>query len=745
MDNIYIIIVVILMALAVSDLIVGVSNDAVNFLNSALGSKAAPRYVIMTVASVGILLGSFFSSGMMEVARNGVFHPSAFSFNDIMMLFLAVMLSDVIILDLFNTFGLPTSTTVSLVFELLGAAVAVALVNIWEGTGAAELATYMNSSKAMGIISGILMSVVIAFVCGSFVMYLTRAIFTFHYKKTFRAFGSIWCGIALTAITYFAVFKGLKGSSVVNADLMAWMNEHTMTILGMSVVGWTVIMGLIQILFKRVNILKITVLAGTLSLALAFAGNDLVNFIGVFMAGFESYNIASSVAAAGGDVASLTMGQLAAPVVANPWILMGAGSIMVVTLWFSKKARSVTETEINLARQDSGVERFGSTPISRTIVRGALNFNKRYEKYVPKRVQEFVSSRFEPMTIDEQNQAPFDLIRATVNLSVASILISMATSLKLPLSTTYVTFMVAMGSSLADKAWGRESAVYRITGVLTVISGWFLTAFIAFTIALCVGFALMYGGIYAIFGLTILCAAILVQSNILHKRRTKKHEMAETANTEIEFENIADECEAKVVDAMQKMTTIYNQTLIGLFTEDRKLLKNMVRESEEMYQIARHRKYQILPTLHKLQQQHIETGQYYVQVADYLNEVAKSLVHITRPSFEHIDNNHEGLTKAQVEDLMLISKEVSDIYGKINVMLKNNDFTHLDDVLQQRDQLFEKFANAIKKQIKRVIDEDNSSRATMLYLAIINETKTMILQSRNLLKSQKYFVEQRRQ
>lgn len=738
MDNIYLVVVAILMALAVSDLIVGVSNDAVNFLNSALGSKAAPRYVILLVASAGILLGSIFSSGMMEVARRGVFYPENFYFHEMMMIFLAVMFTDVILLDMFNTFGLPTSTTVSLVFELLGAAVAVALVKIWGADGnMSELPTYINAGKALGIISGILTSVIIAFVTGTVVMYLTRVIFSFHYQKSFRYIGPLWCGIALTAISYFAIFKGLKDTTIMPAEVMAWMNANTFLLLVYSFVGWTILMGFIQYLC-RLNILKLTVLAGTLSLALAFAGNDLVNFIGVFVAGWDSYHIA---AASGVDVSTLKMAALAGAVPANPLILFIGGLIMVVTIWFSKKARSVSDTEINLARQDDGVERFGSTSLSRAIVRGAVNFNKRYTKYVPGQVQRFIERRFEPMAVIEaEEKAPFDLIRATVNLSVASILIASATSLKLPLSTTYVTFMVAMGSSLADRAWGRESAVYRITGVLTVISGWFLTAAVAFTVAFIVGIVLMYGGNIAIYALAVVCAFILFQSKVLFSRRQKKAAAREAIYKEDTERNIIDESTTEICNAMQTMTKLYSDTLEGLANEDRRKLKDTMREAEQMYQEAHERKYRLLPTLRKLEANNIDTGHYYVQVADYVNEVAKALVHITRPSFDHIDNNHEGLSPEQLSDLQLINARVSAIYDEVIRMLQTKDFRNLDATLQHRDQLFETLAKAIKNQIYRVRDNASSSRSSMLYLDIINETKTMVLQSRNLLKAQKHFI-----
>ena len=742
--DLYLAIVVIMLVLAVAGLVVGVSNDAVNFLNSALGSKAAPRYVIMTVASVGIIVGAITSSGMMEVARSGVFHPQMFTFAEVMLLFLAVMFTNVILLDLFNTLGMPTSTTVSLVFGLLGAAVGICVFKLSSGSvvtmpdgDPASMADMINTGNAMAIIGGILISVAIAFVCGTVVMYITRLIFSFRYQKKLRTVGALWCGIALTAISYFAVFKGLKGTSVIPAHAMAWMEHHTLAMLVAMVVGWSLLMSLLSLL--KINILRLTVLAGTFSLALAFAGNDLVNFIGVFVAGFDSYE--NVIVHGSGDVNTL-MGSLNGAVTTRPIILFLSGAIMVVTLWFSKKAQTVSDTEINLARQDAGAERFGSTSVSRALVRSALNCNKTYEKYTPKRLQRFIESRFVPVYSPEtKDKASFDLIRATVNLTVASILISMATSLQLPLSTTYVTFMVAMGSSLADRAWGRESAVYRITGVLTVIAGWFLTALIAFTIAFLVALGLMWGGMIAVVLFACLCAYLLVQSSILHSRKVKKQaeKMAEEEADGPE-QTVIERCVHEVSETMLKVTEIYQQTLVGLFDEDRKLLKQMVRESEELYRIAHERKHEMLPTLFKLQENYIETGHYYVQVIDYMNEVTKALVHITRPSFDHINNNHEGMTKEQVADLQQVNEKVSSIYQKINTMLENNDFSQLDAILQMRDKLFDTLAAAIKSQIKRVKAKTTTTRSSILYLTIINETKTMVLQTRNLLKSQRYFM-----
>lgn len=436
----------------------------------------------------------------------------------------------------------------------------------------------------------------------------------------------------------------------------------------------------------------------------------------------------------------MLMGELNHPVVANLPVLFVSGAIMVITLWFSKKAQTVSDTEINLARQDAGIERFGSTSVSRAIVRTAVNCNKNYEKYMPERIQRFIASRFVPARNSSKDKASFDLIRATVNLTVASLLISAATSLQLPLSTTYVTFMVAMGSSLSDRAWGRESAVYRITGVLTVIAGWFFTALIAFTIAFIVAAILDWGQAIAVAALTLLCGYLMIQSTVVHNRKLKKEAEKQAEQEATDEKSIIGRSVREVTETMSKVTTIYNQTLLGLFNEDRKLLKKMVRESEELYQLAHERKHEVLPTLIELQENYVETGHYYVQIVDYLDEVAKALVHITRPSFDHINNNHEGFRVDQLEDLKRVNDQVSAIYARINKMLSSNNFSDLDEILRMRDELFDTLAAAIKSQIKRVKAKASTTRSSILYLTIINETKTMVLQSRNLLKAQKYFL-----
>ncbi len=738
MDSIYLIIVIILLALAVLDLVVGVSNDAVNFLNSSIGSKVAPLWAIFTVASVGVLIGTLFSSGMMEIARSGVFYPEKFTFPAIMILFLAVMLTDVMLLDLFNTFGLPTSTTVSLVFELLGAAVAVSLFMVWTSGSGENLGEYINSGKALAIIGGIFISIAIAFIMGSIIMYLSRLIFSFNYRKPFKYLGALWGGIALTAITYFAVFKGLSGSVLVREGMMSYLDENMGTALLYTIVGWTVFMGILQHVF-RVNILKTIVLAGTAALAMAFAGNDLVNFIGVFMAGFDSFKIAQGVAASGGNVEAMHMGVLSEPVVAHMGWLLGAGVIMVLALWFSKKSRTVTETEVNLSRKGEGLERFSSSPLSRSIVRNSLNFSRSINKFTPEPVKNFIDKQFIPVELE--NNASFDLIRASVNLTLSAMLISLGTSLKLPLSTTYVTFMVAMGASLADRAWGRESAVYRINGVLTVVAGWLLTALVAFTAAFLVGLFLMWGGKIAIAAMVILVVFILHKSGRLHtKRKDKELQQQQILSTEAELVTATNK---EVHRVMEKTLSICRRTIEGLKNEDRKVSKKAMVEANELYEKFKDKRdYEVVPTLESIQVNALEVEQEYVQLVDYSYEITKALKAMTEATFRYIDNNHTAFSDEQVNDLSTIYKTLSEVYTGYAAMEKTGDYARFNLVTSLRENILDLIPKMTKRQIKRVKEGESSTRSSILFLNIVNESKIITLQSSNLMKSHRNFKEQ---
>ncbi|MFP3860018.1 MAG: inorganic phosphate transporter [Bacteroidales bacterium] len=746
MENIYLIIIVVLFALAVSDLIVGVSNDAVNFLNSAIGSNAAPRYIIMIIASAGIIIGTTFSSGMMEVARKGIFHPEYFYFSEIMMIFLAVMLTDILLLDLFNTLALPTSTTVSIVFEILGAAVAVSLIKLGSDMETAgTLGEYINSASALGIISGILLSVIIAFIVGSIVQYLVRIVFSYNYMKYLKYFGSIWGGIAITAITYFIVIKGAKGSALMTESNMKWIQENTQLILLASFIGWTVILQLLYFAFK-INVLRGIVLVGTFALAMAFAGNDLVNFIGVPIAGLKSYQ--DFIATPGASPDNYLMEGLTGSVKTNTYLLLIAGVIMVITLYFSRKARSVTKTEINLSRQGEGYERFGSTGFARVIVRQALEINETINKFIPRPIRNKVNKRFEPNiekiepNAKKDDKAYFDLVRASVNLTVASILISFATSLKLPLSTTYVTFMVAMGTSLSDRAWGRESAVYRITGVFTVIGGWFLTALIAFTAAFVVANIITHGGPIGIIIVLIIAVAFLIRTHSIHKKREGKvKEFEDIAAEDIEGDNIMKKCSNEINKMLETVINIFNETIIGVSEEDRKRLRDINKKVEQLNYDAKTIKNNVHHTLVRLEEDEIETGHYYVQVTDYLREMAHALSFIAGPSYDHVANQHRGLTKEQIDELKEIKKEMTLLFTNTMHIIENNAFEEIKElVLDQQQKVLQTIDESRKAQIKRIKKKISGTKNSILYLQLLNEMKNFTLHTGNLLKAQRDFI-----
>ena len=731
-------IVITLAVLAVMGIVVGVSNDAVNFLNSAFGSKVAKKNIILTVAGVGVMVGVMTSSGMMDVARSGVFYPAMFSYEEIMILFLGMMLSNIILLDIYNSLGLPTSTTVSLVFGLLGSAMALALYNIWGGTTTASLGEFINSGNALAIVSGILLSVVLAFLTGHLLMYISRIIFTFRYSKIFNRFGALWCGITLAGIIYFTVFKGLKSTTLIPEGLKDFVNENTGMALLILWLGSSLLLWVLQ--RCKVNILRVSILAGTFSLALAFAGNDLVNFIGVPYAGYDSYMIAKDA-----GEAPTSMAALSEPTVANFWIMCAAGLVMVVTLFTSKKAMRVIETERKLSSQsEEAPTNSEATVASRGIVRGARAMNDALAAITPKRVIEFINSRFVQLPEEERGDVNYDLIRATVNLTAAAILISIGTQLKLPLSTTYVVFMVSMGSSLADRAWGRESAVYRITGVTTVIMGWFVTAVGGFIIALGVTLILAYGGTVAIIGVTVVCLVLLVKSNFSKDKKEEEREESAVAMIGDTLKQSPEEAlityTEHVCASMEKVTMIYDRTIVAVFKENRKVLRDMVREAEEFYHSTREQKYEIIPLLRTLEESDVSTGHFYVQVVDYISETSKALLHITRPCYKHVDNNHTGLSKEQVYDLKRINDRVEEIFGEINDMLRSRSFDNMESILNKRDEMFDLIDEVMQNQLRRLRDTGGSSSANMLFFNILTETKTMILHSRNIMKSLEHFV-----
>lgn len=523
----YLLFIILLFALAVTDLVVGVSNDAVNFLNSAVGSKAGSRRIVLIVAALGIFAGALFSSGIMEVARKGIFNPQMFTFSEVMVIFLAVMITDILLLDLFNFKGMPTSTTVSIVFELLGAAVAVSLLKLVSaGKPLAEIINYINSSKAIAIISGIFLSVIIAFITGIIAQFISRIVFSFHYEQRIKKFGGVWGGIALSILSYFLLIKGVKGASFIPASVNEWIATHSLILLGSSFVFWTAVFQFL-IVYTKVNVLRFIVFIGTFSLAMSFASNDLVNFIGVPLAGLESFRLWGE----SGENANLLMTGLSGQVQTPTLILLFAGFVMVITLWKSKKAQKVTATEVNLGRQGDGKEKFKSNKLALWIVSSATYLVDKISDFIPKRFHAEIDRHYIPRKDKGKNPPAFDLVRASVNLTMASMLISIATLNKLPLSTTFVSFMVAMGTSLSDKAWGR-SAEYRIAGVLSVIGGWLLTAIIAFFVSGVFAAIIFYAGMIGVILLLLGVAAVIYITTRIHNKELMKERKSEVPTGE---------------------------------------------------------------------------------------------------------------------------------------------------------------------------------------------------------------------
>jgi len=746
--TIYIFFLVVLFLLAISDLMVGVANDAVNFLNSAIGSKVAKRRVIMLIASIGILAGALLSNGMMEVARKGLFHPQYFLFAEIILIFLAVMFTDVLLLDFFNTFGLPTSTTVSLVFGLLGAAVGMAFFKVGDGATIvvdgvekiAQVGDFINSSKALAIISSILLSVVFSFVFGIIVQWISRLLFTFNTERTIKYYGAIWGGLAISAITYFILIKGLKDASFMTKENYQLVKENTLAILGLSFVLWTVILQVGTWVFKT-NPLKIVVLAGTFALAMAFAGNDLVNFIGVPLAGFESYK--AYVANGGVD---LLMTRLLGEIHTPMYFLFGAGIIMVITVWFSKKAKTVAETELRLSRQEEGNERFGSSAFSRVLVRKVVNTGNIFSQVIPQTVIDKVKRRFDTTDLEERtkkdpNPPMFDMVRASVNMMVASILIAIGTSYKLPLSTTYVTFMVAMSTSLVDGAWGRDSAVYRITGVFTVIGGWFITGLAAFSVAFFLSIFMGWAQVFGVVAILIFVVFSFYRTHIVHKKREENN-----LATKEEVENIPTvismfEANNKgIAKTLNVVSGIFSDTVKGLIRENRKELKKQVQVSVELEQKLANKKSKIHQTINSLPPDSVEASHYYVLTLDYLKELAHCINYMAEPVFNHVDNNHKPILPAQAEELTHIAEEFSGFAKRMVTMLDSNNEAKLEEINAEQVRIIGLVREARKNLIKAIKKNDVGTKNSMLLLSILSEVRNILIYSVNLMKIQNDFT-----
>lgn len=743
MESYLLIVLLVIVALAVVDLMVGVSNDAVNFLNSAIGSKAIPFKTIMIVASLGILCGAVFSSGMMEIARSGIFVPAQFSFHDVMIIFLAVMVTDVILLDLFNYFGLPTSTTVSIVFELLGAAVSLGIYKIVSNDlGWAQLSTFINTEKASEIVFSIVLSVAVSFTVGMIVQYVSRLLFTFNFNDKSKSIGPFFGGIALASISYFILIKGLKTVSFISSDVKSWIGTHEMELLAGSFVLFTILSFiLIQL---RFNIFKAIIVVGTFALALSFAGNDLVNFIGVPVAAYQSIGIFSASGA--GETTGLMMTALADDdIVAPIWILIVAGLIMVFTLWTSKKAKTVIETEMSLSSQGSGDDKFASNYPSRMIVRFFVSIGNALSYVMPRTLQSKLDKQFETPEI-RKNKDPdepmFDMVRASVNLMVASSLIALGTSMKLPLSTTYVTFMVAMGSAFADRAWDRESAVYRVSGVFHVVGGWFVTAGFAFFGAFLVAYLLKIGGVYSFVGILAVLAFILYKNAKNHNIKEKEKALEKEKTVKRNIQTLQQVTEAKasqISDVITKTNILYKEVIDGLIEQDlaslsaeRKMVKKLNKELNStnswLYDFIRN-----------LDDNSVKGSRYFIQSLGYLQDIVENLAVISGNIHTHVDNNHKQLKPNQAADLKQMSERLSHWFLKINDMYKRLDFTKIDDIIAERDELQVFINNLLDTQIERIRTSENSPKNSKLYFSILLETNELMSSTFKLLRIHKEF------
>lgn len=743
-ETFYLVIVVFLLVLAVFDLFVGVSNDAVNFLNSAIGAKVAKFRTIMIVASLGVVIGAVMSAGMMDVARHGIMHPVNFSFNEVMTIFLAVMVTDVIVLDVFNTLGMPTSTTVSLVFELLGATFVLAVIKIAANPDF-TMGDLLNSDKALSVILAIFVSVAIAFVFGIVVMWLARLIFTFSYKKRQKYFVAVFGGIAFTVLAYFIFIKGLVDSPFMGEATKAWINEHTPMLMGVTFAASTVLMEILYLL--KVNVFKIVVLLGTFALAMAFAGNDLVNFIGVPLAGLDSYQ--DYVANGAGNPDMFMMESLMSSAKTPFWFLFGAGIIMIIAMTTSKKAQNVIKTSVDLSRQDEGEEMFGTSRAARSIVRFTTESNSFFARFVPKKVSQWVDSRFNKEDAELPNGAAFDVVRAAVNLVLASVLIIIGTTYKLPLSTTYVTFMVAMGTSLADRAWSRESAVFRVTGVLSVIGGWFITAGVAFLACCLVCLLMHYGGFVVMTLFIALVIFLIVRSQMSFLKKSKVEKIDEI------FQQImATKDKEEVLGLLVKHVSLthsyvdrlaleqYDNIINGLTqSSHRKLVRAERALKNEKSDLKKYRRKELIALRRSPVNVAIERNTWYHLGVNSDSQMVYCLRRMLEPVQEHVDNNFNPLPDDLVNEYEPFREQISGILSEAEVMVRTGDFERYDDLLTTAEKLKNELSDIRKQHYDRMQNDSDSANIQifLVYLNILQESQEFLSIIRHQLRAAKYF------
>ena len=736
MENIYLYIIILLGILAIGDLIVGVSNDAVNFLNSAIGSKAISFRNIMILASLGIAFGAVSSSGMMEVARKGIFNPSAFFFDEIIYIFMAVMMTDILLLDFFNTLGLPTSTTVSIVFELLGAAVVMAAVKIINGGGTlVELSNYINTEKASQIILGILLSIFIAFTIGAFSQWISRLIYSYQYDKKSASLNALFGGLALASIFNFILIKGIKSTPY--ADLKfeflsgltinGFIENNTLLVNLLSFVFWYLI-SLIIIRFLKGDIFKIIIGVGTFALALAFAGNDLVNFIGVPIAAFQSYEAWVSSGLAANE---FSMGVLSDKVATPTLFLLLSGFVMILTLVFSSKAKKVVKTSLDLSNQFETRERFKPNALSRYLVRFFIGANHLFRKLLSKDQLFSLGKTFTPVARENNGiGAPaFDKLRASINLVIAAILIAIATSYKLPLSTTYVAFMVAMGTSLADRAWGSDSAVFRVAGVLNVIGGWFLTAISAFIVGGVIVYLLYIGGVQVIAVIIFIILLLVGKNYIQHKKENKtirEEEIALIVESN-SFQGVIEETGTTIEAVMGKSFDIFRFIIAGLSTNDIKSIEKARKKSNKLADEIEGLDNRLFYFIRNLEDSSIAASNFYIELLQYLHDLSEDLSYLSKISYNHLNNNHRKLKLAQIRELMFIETNLKNTFKEAReAFQQKQNIKEFQDVLLEKSKIFELIDDKINTQIERTRAEETSPRSTALYFNFLIRTKELI-------------------
>lgn len=745
METVYLCIVVFLLCLAVFDLFVGVSNDAVNFLNSAVGAKVAKFRTVLVIASLGVAVGAVMSSGMMDVARHGIMSPNNLSFNEVMTIFLAVMVTDVIILDMFNTLGMPTSTTVSLVFELLGGTFVLATIKMI-GDGSLGYGDLLNTDKALSVIIAIFVSVAIAFFFGIVVQWISRIIFTFNYKKHSRYTIAIFGGIAFTALAYFIFLQGLGKSPYIEASIREWITANTRMLLVYTFIGSTLIMEVLHLM--RVNVFKFVVLMGTFALAMAFAGNDLVNFIGVPLAGLDSYN--DFMANANGASAdSFLMTSLMESAKTPPIYLIAAGVIMIIAMATSKKAHNVIKTSVDLSRQDEGDEMFGSSRAARSIVRATQDADSVIKRYIPQRLKQWIDSRFNKNEAELSEGAAFEIVRAAVNLVLASMLITIGTNYKLPLSTTYVTFMVAMGSSLADRAWSRESAVFRVTGVLSVIGGWFITAGAAFAACAIVCLLMFYGGIVIQVAFMILVVCLLIRSNRQYKKKEKESGksnmfrlMMRTRDPEIVWD-LLNKHVSKTQSFVARFTIEqFNKIIDGLENEKPSVLRHVQRElRNEKEELKKYRRQELLALRKVPSDIAIERNTWFHLGINSSEQYIYCLRRMLEPIKEHVDNSFNPIPEIFVNEFRPIREKINELMRQTENIISTGQYENYREVLANADACKDLLSTVRKRHINRIQQSDDSDfKVSLVYLNILQESQQLLSNMRHQLRAAKKFI-----